>query len=201
MSKYTPGYPKFIRSASPPADYVPLTPEQVRHKISLMNQWIKLLPPNWKQGDLERHERLFTTCARQSVEPNWDKLLNLDKKPEKVVREARIEAPKPSPILVTHDGTLRMEPLWPSDHNYNAWYNGEKIAEGEYSPILASCRVLLDRGITGLLKVYGPNDDFRATVDIQWGASHRVTIDRVGHTVFALFKVQQEARTELSEDV
>jgi hypothetical protein len=154
---------------------------------------------NWTQKDVERHEGLFTLCARQGLEPNWDRLLN----PQKVARKGKQERPtavsKPPPILSTQDGVLRLEPLWPSGHNFNAWYNGEIIAKGEYTPIFAACRVLLERGITGPLKVYGPNNDFRATVDIEWGANHRVTTSRSGTTIFAPYKGKQDDPTELLE--
>lgn len=201
--RYDPGYPKFSRSAFPPPDYVPLTPDQVRAKIGFMNKYIHILEkedgPNWSQKKLEIHESLFTTCARQGVEPNWDRLLN----PQKVVKEGKQEAPtavsKPPPILCTQDDVLRLEPVWPSDHNYNAYYNGERVVEGEYNPIFAACRVLLERGITGPLKVYGPNDDLRATVDIKWGATHRVTTSRSGTTIFAAYKGKQDDSTELLE--
>jgi len=62
---------------------------------------------------------------------------------------------------------------------YLAIYEGETISSGTREPALAACRVLKNRGITGILKVYDAETKaLRFVVDIGKGANLTVKGDR-----------------------
>lgn len=66
---------------------------------------------------------------------------------------------------------------------YDALYEGQTIVSLSLTPMLDSCVVLRDRGLSGPLEVYGPK--LRAVCDIDKAAELRVASDATGRPVFA----------------
>lgn len=79
---------------------------------------------------------------------------------------------------------------------YDAMYNGEVIVRGSYTPIFDACRVLLDRGITGTLEVYGPVGRLRLTTDIEKSAAIDVSGSR-----FVPWRVRKRAHSRVQADL
>ncbi|HVJ76951.1 MAG TPA: hypothetical protein VM620_03905 [Hyphomicrobium sp.] len=80
-------------------DYVPLTREQARHKIHLMNCYIKFLGPDWTQQQLEKREGFFTTLSRQGAQPDWQKFSEAFQRPQKGTQQ------RPTAVLNSPEST------------------------------------------------------------------------------------------------
>lgn len=136
-------------------DYVPLTLEQARHKIHLMNCYIKFLGPDWTQGELKKREELFTTLARQGAQPDWHRFSDAFQRPQEDTQQrptavlnstestgaGAVVLNFPEPSIASLEALLRSCKVCTSCHEekpLGAFYNHLKGRNGKH-PVCKAC--------------------------------------------------------------